>query len=73
MFDGEKTTIFYLGLFIFGGALVGLFYCLWFMAITAASSLLWKILPPFAFGAIVFMVIGYILMRTGVRKPPPES
>jgi len=25
MFEGEKTAVFYAGIFIFGGALVGLF------------------------------------------------
>jgi len=71
MFEGEKTSIFYTGLFILGGALVGLFFALWFMFVIDRSSYVWKILTPFAFGAIVFIIIGYYLMRTGVRKPPP--
>ncbi len=71
MFEGEKTAIFYTGLFIFGAALFGLFSTLWFMFIIDSYSNAWKILTPFAFGAAVFVVIGFYLMRIGVRKPPP--
>lgn len=70
MFEGEKTAWFYTGLFIFGGALFGLFSSLWGIFI-ADFSYVWKILTPFAFGSAVFMVIGLYLMISGVRKPPP--
>ena len=75
MFEGEKTTWFYYGLFIFGGALCGLFASLWLIFI-ADSSYVWKTLTPFAFGSAVFMIIGLYLMINGVKKPqqpPPES
>jgi len=71
MFEGEKTSIFYTGLFIFGGSLFGLFSTLWFIFFIDSYSYVWRVLTPFAFGSVVFMVIGFYLMRTGVRKPPP--
>jgi len=70
MFEGEKTTWFYFGLFILGGSLFGLFLTLWFILIDIYRSA-WKVLMPFAFGSAVFLIIGYYLMRIGVRKPPP--
>ncbi len=70
MFEGEKTAIFYTGLFILGGALFGLFSTLWFMFILTYPDA-WKILTPFAFGSAVFLVIGYYLMIIGVKRPPP--
>lgn len=70
MFEGEKTAIFYTGLFILGGALFGLFSALWFMFIVAYRDA-WKYLTPFAFGAAIFLIIGYYLMTIGVKKPPP--
>lgn len=72
MFEGEKTAIFYTGLFILGGALFGLFSALWFMLILDLRGS-WKILTPFAFGAGVFLVIGYYLMTIGVKKPASEE
>ncbi len=74
MFEGEKTAIFYTGLFIFGGSLFGLFSTVWFIFVIDSRSS-WKILTPFAFGSAVFMIIGFYLMTIGVRKPPspPES
>jgi len=71
MFEGEKTAIFYTGLFILGAALFGLFSTLWFIFIIDTYSSAWKILTPFAFGATVFLVIGCYLMTIGVKKPPP--
>jgi hypothetical protein len=69
MFEGEKTTIFYTGLFIFGASLFGLFSTLWTVIVVFHDA--WKVITPFAFGAAVFLVIGYYLMTIGVRKPPP--
>lgn len=70
MFEGEKTAIFYTGIFIFGGALVGLFATLWFIFVLDYGYA-WKILTPFAFGSAVFVVIGFYLMNIGVTKPLP--
>jgi len=73
MFEGEKNIIFYTGLFILGGALFGLFSTLWVIFIIGYHDA-WKYLTPFAFGATVFLVIGYYLMTLGVKKPPlPEK
>ncbi len=69
MFKGEKTAIFYTGLFILGASLIGLFSTLWVIIVISPSA--WKFMTPFAFGAAVFLIIGYYLMTIGVRKPPP--
>jgi hypothetical protein len=68
MFEGEKTSIFYTGLFIFGGCLFGLFTALWFMFVFD-YRFTWRYYIPFAFGSTVFLAIGFYLMRIGVRKP----
>lgn len=73
MFEGEKTAIFYTGLFILGGSLFSLFLTLWIILINA-TSYAWKIVTPFVFGSAVFLIIGYYLMKIGVRRePPPKS
>lgn len=58
MFEGEKTAIFYTGLFVLGGSLFSLFLTLWIILIDT-TSYAWKIVTPFAFGSTVFLVIGY--------------
>ena len=70
MFEGEKTAVFYAGIFIFGGALVGLFATLWFI-FAFDYGYAWRYLTPFAFGSAVFVVIGFYLMKFGVTKPLP--
>jgi xanthine/uracil permease len=72
MFEGEKTTIFYTGLFILGGSLFSLFLTLWIILIDA-TSYAWKIVTPFVFGSAVFLVIGYYLMKIGVKREPPQT
>lgn len=72
MFRGEKTAIFYTGLFIFGGFLFGLFTAMWFMFVFDVRYT-WKYYTPFAFGCAVFLVIGYYLMRIGARDKSPTS
>jgi len=70
MFEGEKTAVFYAGIFIFGGALVGLFATLWFI-FAFDYGYAWRYLTPFVFGSAVFVVIGFYLMKFGVTKPLP--
>lgn len=73
MFEGEKTAIFYTGLFLLGGSLFGLFLSLWVILIDT-NNFVWKFATPFVFGSAVFLIIGYYLMLIGVRKQPlPES
>jgi xanthine/uracil permease len=72
MFEGEKTSIFYTGLFILGGSLFSLFLTLWIILIDA-TSYAWKIVTPFVFGSAVFLVIGYYLMKIGVKREPPQT
>lgn len=71
MFEGEKTSIFYTGLFILGGSIFGLFLTLWIIFIDT-KNFAWKIVTPFVFGTAVFLIIGYYLMTIGVKKPPPQ-
>ena len=72
MFEGEKTSIFFAGVFIFGCSLFSLFLTLWFILIDTGNWA-WKILTPFVFGSVVFLLIGYYLTLIGVRKTPPPS
>jgi uncharacterized membrane protein YgdD (TMEM256/DUF423 family) len=67
MFEGEKTAIFFTGLFIFGGSLFGLFFTLWFILLDTYRYI-WRIATPFAFGSAIFLIIGYYLMLIGVKK-----
>ena len=68
MFEGEKTSIFFAGLFIFGSSLFGLFLTLWIILIDTSNFVL-KFVTPFVFGSAVFLIIGYYLMLIGVKKP----
>ncbi|UCH32168.1 MAG: hypothetical protein JSV05_01905 [Candidatus Bathyarchaeota archaeon] len=70
MFEGEKNIVFFGGLFIFGSALCGLFLTLWVILIDTSHNI-WKIVTPFVFASVVFLLIGYYLMTIGVKKPPP--
>ncbi|MCW3982222.1 MAG: hypothetical protein NWE81_03830 [Candidatus Bathyarchaeota archaeon] len=72
MFEGERTNVFYTGLFIPGGALFGLYSSLWFTFVAGYPNT-WKILTPFAFGSAVFTGIGFYMMTIGVKKPPPPE
>jgi xanthine/uracil permease len=72
MFEGEKTSIFYTGLFILGGSLFCLFLTLWIILMDT-TSYAWKIVTPFVFGSAIFLVIGYYLMKIGVRSEPPRT
>ncbi len=69
MFEGEKTSIFYTGLFIVGGALFGLFSTLWVIFVVDYPTA-WKYFTPFAFGCAIFLAIGFYLMAIGVKKTP---
>lgn len=69
MVEGEKTSIFYTGLFIFGGCLFGLFAITWFMFVFDVRYT-WRYYTPFVFGCAVFLVIGFYLMKIGVRRQP---
>lgn len=78
MFEGEKTTLFWIGLIIFGFASVYLFDFLWM--ITALNGYnpfgMLKRSVPIIVAAIVFILIGLYMMKSGVKpkkKVKPKS
>lgn len=74
MFKGEKTFVFWIGLIILGLAAVVLFAIIWFNAITALKIYPYAVGPsfelqvPFIVAAIVFILIGLYMMKSGVKK-----
>ena len=71
VFEGEKTDLFWLGLIILGLASVGLFGILWMIAVwngyTNRFTMLKQLVPLIA-GAIVFILIGFYMMKSSVKK-----
>ena len=78
MFEGEKTSVFWVGLIIFGFASVYLFDFLWM--ITDLNGYdpfrMLKRSVPLIVAAIVFILIGLYMMKSGVKpkkKVKPKS
>jgi hypothetical protein len=73
LFQGEKTLVFLVGLIILGLASVVLFTIIWFNAIIALKVIPYSIGPsfefqvPFIVAAIVFILIGFYMMKSGVK------
>ena len=67
MFEGEKTFVFWLGLIILGLASLGLFSIVWFNAVNFYTPPT-EIQVPFIVGAVVFILIGFYMMKSGVKK-----
>lgn len=69
MFEGEKTRIFWIGLFILGVASFSLFSILWYtVVVTPFYDWNWKYLVPPVVGPVVFILIGLYMMKSGARK-----
>jgi len=72
MFEGEKTRVFWWGLIIFGLAIVELFGVVWYtFALNYDywySSYGWRFVTPWIFGGVVFLLIGFYMMKSGVKK-----
>lgn len=74
MFEGEKTLVFWVGLIILGLASVVLFSIVWFNVIIALKVYPYTVGPsiefqvPFIVAAIVFILIGLYMMKSGVKK-----
>ena len=70
MFEGEKTFVFWVGLIIFALACIVVFSALWYLAIAGPYSkdFLVKFLTPFIVGAVVFIIVGFYMMMSGVKK-----
>jgi len=73
VFEGEKTTVFWVGLILLGLASVSLFGILWIISVWNGyvdrfNMLKWFV--PFIVGSLVFMLIGFYMMKSGVKKTP---
>ena len=74
MFEGEKTLVFWAGLIILALASLVLFALAWNVVIqwTAYSqynlAMLFSSWVPFIVGAVVFILIGGWMMKSGVRR-----
>ena len=71
MFEGEKTFPFWIGLIILGLASVGLFGILYTIAVWNGYidrfTMLKQAVPLIA-GGIVFILIGFYMMKSSVKK-----
>ena len=70
MFEGEKTILFWLGLLLMSFSALVLFSVIWTVAMYNPSWLgnaLVGFVPIMA-GAIVFILIGFYMMKEGVKK-----
>ena len=71
MFEGEKTFTFWIGLIIFASACVSGFSILWVLASfpeTYTKDLFVRLLVPPIGGSVVFIIIGFYMMKSGVKK-----
>ena len=67
MFEGEKTFVFWIGLIILGLASLALFSIVWFNAVDFYAPPM-EIQVPFIVGTVVFILIGFYMMKSGVKK-----
>ncbi|MCJ7470735.1 hypothetical protein MUO74_09665 [Candidatus Bathyarchaeota archaeon] len=69
MFEGEKTTIFWIGLVILGLASAIPFSVLWYaILVTPFYDWNWRFLVPPIAGPIVFVLIGLYMMKSETKK-----
>jgi hypothetical protein len=70
MMKGEKTTVFWVGLFILGLASTVLFSTLWYSLVMSEDPSYfwnWFYALPFTVGSVVFMLIGLYMMKSGTE------
>jgi hypothetical protein len=66
---GEKTRIYWWGLFFLGIAVVILFTSLWYSLVVFLNPVNnLRSFAPMIFGGIVFILIGIYMMISGVKK-----
>jgi uncharacterized membrane protein len=71
LFEGEKSFVFWIGLIILGLASIGLFGILWAIAIWDIyldRLTMLKQAVPVIVGAVVFILIGLYMMKSGVKR-----
>jgi hypothetical protein len=72
LFEGEKRNLFWLGLIILALASIILFATLWqFLFYDRYMNLSWMFRQsfPIIVGATIFILIGFYMMKSGVKKP----
>ena len=72
LFAGEKRGLFWAGLVILGLATTVLFAVLWqFAFVEWYHDVSWMIRQsfPIVFGAVIFVLIGLYMMKSGAKKP----
>jgi putative Mn2+ efflux pump MntP len=71
MFEGKKTSVFWIGLLVLVLASVILFSLLWYVLVLFAplniGSYTWKYLTPPVIGSVVFILIGLYMMKSGTK------
>jgi hypothetical protein len=77
MFEGEKTNLFWVGLLVLGFSVLVLFAAIWqtlhsvYLAgqygYNFSNSFVWSIIPIIV-GGIIFILIGWYMMKSGVKK-----
>jgi putative Mn2+ efflux pump MntP len=77
MFDGKKTSVFWIGLLVLVLASVILFSLLWYVLVLFAplniGSYTWKYLTPLVAGSVIFILIGLYMMKSGTEKEEEEK
>jgi len=70
VFEGERTWVFWVGLFLFAQSCIAAFSASWWLAVTEPDKreFFVRFLPPCIFSAVVFIIIGLYMMATGVKK-----
>jgi hypothetical protein len=64
--EARRTRIFWLGLVLFGLALISLFAVVWYTFVYALFS--WQYSIPWVVGSVAFLLIGSYMMRSGIGK-----
>jgi putative Mn2+ efflux pump MntP len=75
MANREKTPLFWAGLIILSLASVVLFTVIWTLRGYSSTNLnlfIQQYIPLFV-GAIVFILIGLFMMKSGIRSPQPQA
>jgi ABC-type enterochelin transport system permease subunit len=70
MFEGEKTTIFWIGLIVFGYSIYLFCQVIWQVIFTFSDFPveIGVVAVPAIIGGTIFLIIGLKIMKTGVKK-----
>jgi uncharacterized membrane protein len=77
MFEGQKTSVFWLGLIILGLASFDLFSILWYQVVNIDPWYyyigLLRYMVPHVVGAVLFILTGLYMMKSGAKKEKREQ